>query len=120
MINIVWLKRDLRLSDHLPLLNASLEKLPLIILYVFENDLVNNDHYSQRHWRFVWQSLKDMKKKLSLYDGTVTITQGNSLEVIKEIHSKHKINKIFSHEEIGLKFTYDRDIKIKNGQMKKK
>ena len=48
MINLVWLKRDLRLSDHSPILEASTDKLPIVILYNFDNDLLNDEHYSQR------------------------------------------------------------------------
>ena len=119
MINLVWLKRDLRLSDHSPILEASTDKLPIVILYNFDNDLLNDEHYSQRHWRFIWQSLTDMNKKLSLYGGNITITQGKPLEIFQEIHQKHKINRIFSHEEIGLKLTYDRDIEIREWTNKK-
>ena len=119
MINLVWLKRDLRLSDHSPILEASTDKLPIVILYNFDNDLLNDEHYSQRHWRFIWQSLTDMNKTLSLYGGNITITQGKPLEIFQEIHQKHKINRIFSHEEIGLKLTYDRDIEIREWTNKK-
>ena len=42
MINIVWFKRDLRLTDHAPLMQACCEETPLLLLYTFENDLLND------------------------------------------------------------------------------
>lgn len=63
-INIVWLKRDLRLTDHQPLQHALEQDLPVILLYVFEPLLLNDPHYSERHWRFVSHSLVDMNQQM--------------------------------------------------------
>ena len=55
-INIVWFKRDLRLTDHKPLKDAEQSGLPVLLLYIFEPILINDADYSERHWRFVTQS----------------------------------------------------------------
>ncbi|MFT6206586.1 MAG: deoxyribodipyrimidine photo-lyase, partial [Colwellia sp.] len=54
-VNIVWLKRDLRLSDHQPLSESTQSGLTLVY-YVFEPLLIADPHYDERHWRFIWQS----------------------------------------------------------------
>ncbi len=56
-MNIVWFKRDLRLHDHEALFEALQDPSPLLLLYIFEPELIANEHYSERHWRFVWQSI---------------------------------------------------------------
>lgn len=50
-IAVVWLKRDLRLSDHQPLADAVASGLPVLLLYCFEPMLLADPHYSARHWR---------------------------------------------------------------------
>ncbi|MEZ9417647.1 deoxyribodipyrimidine photo-lyase, partial [Vibrio sp. 10N.286.49.E1] len=45
-INIVWLKRDLRLTDHAPLRQALSEQHPTVLVYIFEPMLINEPHYS--------------------------------------------------------------------------
>lgn len=52
-INLVWLKRDLRLTDHAPLQAALTSGRPTLLLYLFEPMLLGDAHYSERHWRFV-------------------------------------------------------------------
>lgn len=52
-INLVWLKRDLRVTDHAPLDHAMRSSEPCLIFYIFEPELLNDPHYSARHWRFV-------------------------------------------------------------------
>ena len=113
-INIVWFKRDLRLRDHSPLHDALAEGLPVMFLYVFEPSVWNDPHYSARHWRFVNESLTDLNHQLKeLFPSNnppkIIILYGEMIEIIPKIHEQIGIRKIFSHEETGIKVTYDRD-----------
>ena len=51
-VSLVWFKRDLRLTDHLPLQKAIESGNELILLYCFDPKLINDPHYNVRHWRF--------------------------------------------------------------------
>ncbi len=113
MINIVWFKRDLRLTDHAPLMQACSEKNPLLLLYTFEHTLLNDGHYSLRHWRFVWQSLQAMQRQLREHHAEIIITWGDALTSLGAIHQKLGIKNIYSHQEIGLDITYQRDQAVK-------
>jgi deoxyribodipyrimidine photo-lyase len=83
-INIVWFKRDLRLQDHEPLQYAIESDFTCILLYIFEPELISNDDSDIRHWRFVYQSLIDIRKKLEP-DNSLTIFYGSSLEIFKKL-----------------------------------
>ncbi len=108
-INVVWLKRDLRLSDHFPLKQAEEDGLPTMLLYIFEPMLLDDPHYSERHWRFVTESLTDMNKLLA---GKVTVAHGDAVSVFTEVNHNFEIASIFSHEETGLANTFTRDKEI--------
>ncbi len=110
-MNIVWFKRDFRLSDHAPL-KAAIEKgESFLMLYIWEPAVMADLHYSQRHWNFVQQSLTDLNQQLSAGNAllAVTVLGGNAGEIFAAIHQKYSIGKVFSYEETGLKVTYDRD-----------
>ncbi len=96
-ISIVWLKRDLRLVDHEPLLAASQAGRPILLLYVFEPMLVADPHYDLRHWRFVWQSLMDIRKQLLPFDADVHISTASLSQTLKRIQHEFTIKEIFSH-----------------------
>lgn len=113
-VNIVWLKRDLRLSDHLPLNFASASGSPVVLLYVFEPSLITNPHYSERHWRFIYESLIDLNRQLAPFDAQVSIAWGEVLEVFEHLRQTYKVGALFSHQEIGLGQTFERDIAVKN------
>ena len=70
-VNVVWLKRDLRLSDHQALTDSIKSGLTLLF-YVFEPLLIDDPHYDERHWRFVWQSIQDINNQLASYNTRAT------------------------------------------------
>ena len=111
---IVWLKRDLRLHDHQPLANAIASGLPTVMLYIFEPDLIANDHYSERHWRFVTESLQDLNQglrasKTSVHTAKISVAHCSAIDALAQLNSNYRIKSIFSHEETGLDITFQRD-----------
>ena len=120
-IVIVWLKRDLRFTDHEPLFYAQKQALPILLVYCFEPTIMQFDDSDVRHWRFVYQSLTDMQIKLESLDSKIAIFHNEALFVLSEIANHNAIKTLFSHQEIGNKLTYDRDIIIhdfcKNNQI---
>lgn len=105
-INIVWFKRDLRLNDHAPLKMAEEAGLPTLLLYIFEPLLLNDRHYTQRHWRFVTESLVDINQHI---DSKVSVANADAVKVFNEIRQRYQIDSIFSYQETGLANTFTRD-----------
>lgn len=108
-INIVWLKRDLRLRDHAPLQKAAESPLLCLLIYVFEPSLIADPHYDVRHWRFVMQSLREMNLEVEKARGKVWIFHREIIPLFENLVRKFDIQNVFAHEEIGIKTTYDRD-----------
>ena len=109
-INIVWFKRDLRFIDHEPLYAAQQENIPLLLVYFFEPSVMNYDDSDVRHWRFIYQSLVDMQSKLNKLSAQIYYFQSEAMPVFEALAKIYQIRTVFSHQEIGNKITYDRDI----------
>lgn len=108
-INLVWFKRDLRLTDHQPLKLAIETGEPIALIYIFEPSVIAAPQYDLRHWRFVWESLMDLNFFLKKHKTQIYIFHEEVLDVFEKIQTQFSIQKIFSHEETGIKITYDRD-----------
>jgi deoxyribodipyrimidine photo-lyase len=108
-INIVWFKRDLRLQDHEPLHNAQQSKLQFVLIYIFEPSVMAYDDSDVRHWRFVFESLKELNEKLKVFHEEIFIFHNEASVVFEKLSAHYSINTVFSSEEIGNGLTYERD-----------
>jgi deoxyribodipyrimidine photo-lyase len=108
-INVVWFKRDLRLQDNEAIYNAIQSNTPTLLLYVFEKSLENDSHYNIRHWNFIKQSLVALNKQLENYHTRVLCVSSEVIKVCNAIQELYKIDTVFSHQETGIKITYERD-----------
>jgi deoxyribodipyrimidine photo-lyase len=100
-IVIVWLKRDLRFTDHEPMFEAQKQHLPVLLIYCFEPSVMQNDDSDIRHWRFVYQSLCDMQMKLQNFDSKIVIFHNEALFVFTELAKYYSIRTIFSLSAIN-------------------
>lgn len=113
-VNIVWFKRDLRFTDHEPLLFASKQNNPILLLYFFEPSVMSYDDSNVRHWRFIHESIQDMQSKLDTFNSKIYFFHDEAITIFKELTQKFNIQNVFSHQEIGNKITFDRDTHLQS------
>ena len=113
LINIVWFKKDLRLQDHAPLQAAIEQGLPTILLYCFEPSIMHDATTSERHVRFIFQSLKTMQDELLKYNQHLIIVQDEVITFLEKLREQYIVKSIFSHQEIGNSTTFKRDKQVK-------
>ena len=110
-IQLVWLKRDLRLDDHRPILEAC-QTGPTVVLYVFEPKLWAMPEMDRSHFDFIVESLQDLSSRLCKIGGRLAIRVGELPEVLIDIARTANIASLYSHEETGNGFTYERDQRV--------
>ncbi len=104
MIELVWFKRDLRMADHAPLALAA-QKGAVLPLALVESDYWKLPETSPRHYLFWRESLEALRT-----DGLpVCVREGDAIAVLDTLHKAHGIRHLWSHEETGNAWTYDRD-----------
>ena len=111
-VNIVWFKRDLRFTDHAPLCAAWEENTPILLVYFFEPSVMACADSDDRHWRFIHESLQDMQSKLDNRNAKIYYFHQEVITVLRELCAQFKVKNIFSHEETGTNFTFQRDINV--------
>ena len=112
-INIVWLKRDLRLQDHEPLYKAEQEGIPYLIVYLFEPSIIQYPDTSLRHLQFLYHSIKSLNKRLKNYNRTIEVFYGEAIDVFTFLTKTYTIQQLLSYQESGTKTTWKRDKQIK-------
>lgn len=112
MVEIVWFKRDLRIKDHQPLLNASVVG-DIIPLYIIEPNLWRQPDVSDRQYDFLAESLEDLNKSLRNLGQELIIRVGNAEEIFINLINEYSIKNVWSHQETWNYWTYQRDIKLR-------
>lgn len=108
---LVWLKRDLRLTDHRPICEAS-RLGPTIVMYVFEPQLWSMPEMDRSHFDFIVAALEEMSTKLNKLGGRLAIRVGELPDVFVDLAQHFDIVRLFSHEETGNGFTFERDKRV--------
>ena len=111
-LEIVWLKRDLRLEDHRPLYEAARGGSPVVALYVYEPEIVGAEDFDSSHLVFINQSLAELDMRLRAIGGRLTCRVGRLPDVFDRLHAEHGIARLWSHEESGNALTYTRDRRV--------
>lgn len=112
-VNIVWLKRDLRTRDHIPLQQAEQSGRPYRLIYIFEPDMIHYPDTSMRHLQFVYHSILAMNKKLKSYKRQIEVFFASAVEVFAYLTKVFDVNTVFSYRESGIQLTWERDKSIK-------
>ncbi|WP_241480023.1 cryptochrome/deoxyribodipyrimidine photo-lyase family protein [Kordia jejudonensis] len=112
VINVYWFKRDFRLYDNKAFNEALNADAPVLLIYIIEPSLIADAHYSERHWRFVKESIDDLNVELTTYNTSIQVFYGEVIDVFQKISKIYTITKVFSTQEIGIDITYKRDIEF--------
>jgi deoxyribodipyrimidine photo-lyase len=112
-IGVVWFKRDLRLRDHQALANALKNHKQVLLLYIAENSLMEEPHFSMRHLDFIKQSLVDLNKQLEVFNTQILALEGEVIPLLEQLNHHFKIEALYSHFETGIGLTFTRDLEVK-------
>ena len=108
---IVWFKRDLRVDDHRPLLEAA-ARGPVLPLYVVEPELWQQPDASERQWLFCRESLHELRQALGALGQPLVLRSGDVVQVLERARRQFGIDRLWSHEETGNGWTYQRDKRV--------
>ena len=109
---LVWFKRDLRIHDHVPLLNAT-KQGPCLCLYVYEPELIQAPDFDNAHLQFINDSLRELRDQLRKLGGDLMIRVGRMPDVLGKICEQYEISKIWAHEETFNGVSYARDRRVR-------
>ena len=107
-VQCVWFKRDLRLFDHAPLVEA-VARGQIVPVYVIEPEVMDAPDFDALHWGFIRESLEGLQRSLRLLGVELQLVQGHAVEVLESLRERFAFTHIWAHEETGNAITYDRD-----------
>lgn len=111
-MNIVWFKRDLRIEDNAVLHEAS-QRGVVLPLYILEPELWHQPDLSLRHYQFLLECLDELDRSLRSLGQPLVIKVGSAVNILRQLHTQHQIEGVWSHQETWNGWTYTRDKQVK-------
>ncbi len=107
-VALVWFKRDLRLRDHAPLVQAQAFGRALA-LFVIEPEWLASPECDSRHVQFTLDALAPLRDELARRGLPMLVRIGSATEVLAALQREFGVTHLFSHEETGSRWSYTRD-----------
>lgn len=99
-INIFWFRRDLRLEDNVGLFHALNQPLPVLPLFIFDVNILNDlEDLQDRRVDYIHQALCCMNQELKKLNTSILIKVGNPIDILKELATQYSIDNIYTNED---------------------
>ncbi len=116
-LEVVWFKRDLRVCDHAPLVEACARARAhggfILGFYAIEPTVIHASDHAGRHWAATREALAELRQNLRQLGIPLAVRVGEVVELLERLrtHAAGRGTKLalWSHEETGNAVTYARD-----------
>ncbi len=112
-INIVWLRRDLRLMDNTALNQSLKTGLPTLLIFIFDDKILEELSPADARVTFIHSELQKIDNTLRNYGTSLKILKGNVEEVWINIIKKYHIRNVFFNRDYE-PYATERDEKIRS------
>lgn len=113
MYSLVWLRRDLRLDDNAAIYHAIQLKLPIIIYFNFDTDILDQiDNKSDSRLSFIHKQIKRINKELANYKSSLLVKTGSADECFLQLLHEFPIANVVAGKDYE-PFAIQRDERIK-------
>lgn len=109
---VVWFKKDLRVRDHRPLVEA-MKCGPVIGLFLVEPQWLDAPEFSPRHYQFAMDSVFELSASLHKLNVPLLVGVESAVDIFSLLHGTGAMEKLYSHQETGAFWTYQRDLEVK-------
>ena len=112
LVNIVWFRRDLRLTDNASLYHALKSENPVIPIFIFDKNILDKlEDKADRRVEFIHAALAEMQEQLVSMGSSLSVFYSTPLEAFNQILSKYKVEKVFANHDYE-QYAIDRDAQI--------
>lgn len=99
-VQVMWFRRDLRLTDNAGLYYALRTGVPVVPIFIFDKNILDKlEDKSDRRVSFIHEALNEMQTLLASLGSSLEIYYGSPLEVYKELVNKYAIQNVFTNHD---------------------
>ncbi|KAL4494488.1 hypothetical protein ABPG72_019898 [Tetrahymena utriculariae] len=99
-VNLFWFRRDLRLNDNVGLYYALKESIPVVPLFIFDKDILNElEDKKDCRVEFIHNYLSLMQENLRKHGSTMIVKHSNAEGVFMNLMNEFDISCVFTNRD---------------------
>ncbi len=110
-ISVFWFRRDLRLEDNCALFEALNSEFPVLPVFIFDSEILNELPKNDPRVQFIHQTLEKITIELQKVNASLYIKKGNVDAVWIQILEEFEVKKVFFNSDYE-PYAHKRDVKI--------
>jgi len=96
---IHWFRRDLRLHDNTALDEALKSGFPVLPLFIFDTDILDELETDDPRVSFIYEALRDLDRQLEQTGSGILIRKGRPLEVLTALLGEYHIKGVYLNHD---------------------
>lgn len=98
-VSLFWFRRDLRLTDNVGLSKALNSGLPILPIFIFDDQILHELEEDDARVNFIYDQLFEINQKLRDKKTGLRVFRGNPLEIWKELLNNYEIAQVFLNKD---------------------
>ncbi|WP_374173824.1 deoxyribodipyrimidine photo-lyase [Flavobacterium tructae] len=98
-VSFFWFRRDLRLEDNTGLFHALQSDFPVIPLFIFDDEILENLPKNDARVQFILESLQKINEQLKAIDSSILIKKGTTSKVWESLITEFDIQHVFFNKD---------------------
>jgi len=98
-IAVFWFRRDVRLKDNTGLFYALSSGLPVLPIFIFDDDILEKLPKDDARVNFIYESLKRMDSKLKNFGSSILIKKGFVQDVWQQLLKEYTVKEVFFNKD---------------------
>lgn len=98
-VALFWFRRDLRLDDNTGLFHALQSGVPVIPLFIFDDEIVEHLPQNDARVSFIYDSLQKINEELTTVSSSILVKKGKTVEVWRSLLEEFDIQSVFFNKD---------------------
>lgn len=111
-ISVFWFRRDLRLEDNTALNHALAFGLPVLPVFIFDENIIDQLPKDDVRISFIYESLKTIHSKLKSCSSSLLCLKGDPVKIWENLTGQYEIAHVFFNKDYE-PYAVKRDIEVK-------
>ncbi|MGY5354296.1 cryptochrome/photolyase family protein [Wenyingzhuangia sp. IMCC45467] len=98
-VNVFWFRRDLRLFDNTALNKALAENIPVLPIFIFDDEILEFLPKNDTRVSFIYDCLNNINQELNQHQSSLLVLKGTPTEVWTQLFKDYNINAIYTNKD---------------------